>query len=88
MFPFAVLLGLRRIVLNEHYLSDVLGGFLVGTLWLIVSISLTEWLSARGKIIWQIPGSAMQTYTVSLSIILVLLAALIYAEVYQFPLLA
>ena len=67
---------------------DVLGGFLVGTLWLIVSISLTEWLSARGKIIWQIPGSAMQTYTVSLSIILVLLAALIYAEVYQFPLLA
>ena len=64
----------------------MLGGFLVGTLWLIVSISLTEWLSARGKIIWQIPGSAMQTYTVSLSIILVLLAALIYAEVYQFPL--
>lgn len=88
MFLFAVLLGLSRIVLNEHYLSDVLGGFLVGTLWLIVSISLTEWLSARGKIIWQIPGSAMQTYTVSLSIILVLLAALIYAEVYQFPLLA
>lgn len=75
-------------VLNEHYLSDVLGGFLVGILWLIVSISLTEWLSDRGKIIWQIPGSAMQTYTVSLSIILVLLAALIYAEVYQFPLLA
>ena len=87
MFLFAVLLGLSRIVLNEHYLSDVLGGFLVGTLWLIVSISLTEWLSARGKIIWQIPESAMQTYTVGLSIILVLLAALIYAEVYQFPLL-
>ena len=88
MFLFAVLLGLSRMVLNEHYLSDVLGGFLVGILWLIISISLTEWLSARGKIIWQIPGSAMQTYTVGLSIILVLLAALIYAEVYQFPLLA
>ncbi len=88
MFLFAVLLGLSRMVLNEHYLSDVLGGFLVGILWLIISISLTEWLSARGKIIWQIPRSAMQTYTVGLSIILVLLAALIYAEVYQFPLLA
>ena len=88
MFLFAVLLGLSRMVLNEHYLSDVLGGFLVGILWLIISISLTEWLSARGKIIWQIPGSAMQTYTVGLSIILVMLAALIYAEVYQFPLLA
>ncbi|MGE8561663.1 MAG: phosphatase PAP2 family protein [Acinetobacter sp.] len=88
MFLFSVLLGFSRMVLNEHYLSDVLGGFLVGTLWLIVSISLTEWLSARGKITWQIPESAMQTYTVGLSIILVLLAALIYAEVYQFPLLA
>lgn len=85
---FSGLLGLSRIILNEHYLSDVLGGFLVGKLWLIVSISLTEWLSARGKITWQIAGSAMQTYTVGLSIILVLLAALIYAEVYQFPLLA
>lgn len=88
MLLFAVLLGLSRMVLNEHYLSDVLGGFLVGILWLIVSISLTEWLSARGKITWQIPWSTMQTYTVGLSIILVLIATLIYAEVYQFPLLA
>jgi undecaprenyl-diphosphatase len=74
-------------VLNEHYLSDVLGGFLVGTLWLIVSISLTEWLSASGKITWQLPQSFMQNYTVGLSIILVLIATLIYAAVYQFPLL-
>ncbi|MGE8557451.1 MULTISPECIES: phosphatase PAP2 family protein [unclassified Acinetobacter] len=87
MFLFAVLVGLSRMVLNEHYLSDVLGGFLVGALWLIISISLTEWLSAKGKITWQIPGSAMQNYIVGLSIILVLIATLIYAKVYQFPLL-
>ncbi|MDD2946662.1 MAG: phosphatase PAP2 family protein [Acinetobacter sp.] len=87
MLLFAVLLGLSRMVLNEHYLSDVLGGFLVGTLWLIVSISLTEWLSASGKITWQLPQSFMQNYTVGLSIILVLIATLIYAAVYQFPLL-
>lgn len=82
---FAGLLGLSRIVLNEHYLSDVLGGFLVGTLWLIVAISLTEWLSANGKISWQIRWSALQMYMAWLSVIFVLIATLIYAEVYQFP---
>lgn len=84
---FALLLGLSRIVLNEHYLSDVMGGFLVGSLWLIIGISLTEWLSAQGKISWQIRWSALQIYMVWLSVIYVLIATVIYAEVYQFPLL-
>ncbi|WP_370686768.1 phosphatase PAP2 family protein [Acinetobacter harbinensis] len=48
----SILVGLSRIVLNEHYLSDVLGGFLVGALWLTVAISVTEWLSSRAKITW------------------------------------
>ena len=39
---FSLLIGLSRILLNEHYLSDVLGGYLVGTLWLMVAISMTE----------------------------------------------
>ncbi len=46
----ALLLGLSRIIVDVHYLSDVWGGFLVGTLWLIIGISLTEWLVARQKI--------------------------------------
>ncbi|MEO8838671.1 MAG: LssY C-terminal domain-containing protein [Herbaspirillum sp.] len=52
---FIFLIGLSRIVLGVHYLSDVWAGYLVGTLWLIVGISLTEWLSARGQIAWGIP---------------------------------
>ena len=44
------LLGLSRIILDVHYLSDVLGGFLVGTLWLIIAISLTEWLVSLGYV--------------------------------------
>ena len=51
-----LLIGLSRIVLGVHYLSDVWAGFLVGALWLIVGISLTEWLSASGRIVWRSPG--------------------------------
>lgn len=41
------LLGLSRIIVGVHYLSDVWAGYLVGSLWLIIAISLTEWLFAR-----------------------------------------
>lgn len=84
---FAMLVGLSRIVLNEHYLSDVLGGFLVGALWLTVAISVTEWLSTRDKMSWQIAWSATQIYMLWCGVMGVLICALIYALVYQFPLL-
>lgn len=44
------LIGLSRLVLGVHYLSDVWAGYLLGALWLIVGISLTEWLGARGRV--------------------------------------
>lgn len=82
---FFVLVGLSRLVLNAHYLSDVLGGYLIGALWLTVAISVTEWLSTRDKIKWQIPWSISQVYMVWFSIIYALIGTLIYAQVYQFP---
>ena len=82
-----LLIGLSRIVLNEHYLSDVMGGFLVGTLWLTIAISMMEWLTARGKIDWRIVWSAPQRYTVWFSVVTVLIATFVYANIYQFPLL-
>ncbi|AYH45687.1 bifunctional DedA family/phosphatase PAP2 family protein [Azoarcus sp. DN11] len=51
-----ILIGLSRIVLGVHYLSDVWAGYLVGALWLIAGISLTEWLGARGQIAWDAPS--------------------------------
>ena len=83
----AILIGLSRIVLNEHYLSDVLGGYLVGTLWLTVAISVTEWLRAKGKIDWHIKWSTAQIYQIWVSIFAVLIGTLLYANVYQFSLL-
>ena len=84
---FSLLIGLSRILLNEHYLSDVLGGYLVGALWLTVAISVTEWLKMRNKIDWQIGWSVTQVRLVWLSVICVLIGTSIYAKFYQFPLL-
>ncbi len=82
-----LLIGLSRIVLNEHYLSDVMGGFLVGTLWLIIAISMMEWLTARGKIDWGVSWSSGSVYMLWFSVVSVLIAVFVYANIYQFPLL-
>jgi membrane protein DedA with SNARE-associated domain len=39
--------GLSRMYLGVHYLSDVLGGYLVGLSWLVVGVSLAELLRSR-----------------------------------------
>lgn len=44
---FILLIGISRIYLGEHYLSDVYSGFLLGTLWLIIAIALTRWTDTR-----------------------------------------
>ncbi|MBK7682135.1 MAG: hypothetical protein IPJ26_06545 [Bacteroidetes bacterium] len=33
-----------------HYLSDVLGGFAIGFVWLIFSIAILSWLDFRKEI--------------------------------------
>ncbi|ABI58807.1 MULTISPECIES: phosphatase PAP2 family protein [Nitrosomonas] len=55
MMGFIFLIGLSRIVLGVHYLSDVWAGYLVGLLWLILGISVNEWLAATGRIDWNLP---------------------------------
>jgi hypothetical protein len=49
------LIGLSRVYLDEHYLSDVLNGYLVGALWALLGIFLAEWLHARRPHINQVP---------------------------------
>ncbi len=43
----AFLIGFSRLYLIEHYLSDVLNGYLIGSIWLVFSIVLVEWMQAR-----------------------------------------
>src|SRR4051794_22185685 len=40
-------MGLSRLYLGVHFLSDVLGGHLIGLLWLVVGALLAESLRAR-----------------------------------------
>lgn len=78
LFGFAgliLLIGLSRLVLGVHYLSDVLGGYLVGGMWLVVAISLAEWRIAshaarptlsgrvqRKALLWLMAGMMLAWY--------------------------
>jgi len=42
-----LLMGLSRLYLGVHFLSDIWGGYLLGLLWLIIGISLSELLLHR-----------------------------------------
>ena len=41
-----ILIGFSRIYLRVHYASDVLGGFIIGLLWLLLSLAILKWLEA------------------------------------------
>ncbi len=45
-----LLIGFSRLYLGVHYVSDVWGGYLAGTIWLIIAISLSEYLLFKKQI--------------------------------------
>ena len=40
-------MGIARVYFGEHWPTDVIGGYLLGVLWLIVMMELYEWLGRR-----------------------------------------
>lgn len=44
-------IGLSRLYLGVHFLSDVWGGYLLGTLWLLIGITISEWLQYRKPLV-------------------------------------
>lgn len=46
---FIGLLGFSRLYLCVHYISDVLAGYSLGLLWMLLAISMREWVVHRGK---------------------------------------
>jgi undecaprenyl-diphosphatase len=45
-----LLVGFSRIYLGVHFLSDVLGGYLLGATWMIMGITVIEWLSYQKEL--------------------------------------
>ncbi|SFS19155.1 undecaprenyl-diphosphatase [Dyella sp. OK004] len=41
------LIGISRVLLQVHYLSDVVAGYAFGLVWLLLCISIAEWLRLR-----------------------------------------
>lgn len=44
-----ICIGLSRIYLGVHYVTDVLGGFTAGAIWLLFTIMAMQWLRDRKK---------------------------------------
>lgn len=46
MFVLIILIGFSRIYLRVHYVSDVAAGFIIGLLWLLLSLAVLKWLES------------------------------------------
>jgi undecaprenyl-diphosphatase len=46
----ALAIGFSRLYLGVHFLSDVWGGYLLGFLWLIIGVSVVEWLTSGQRV--------------------------------------
>jgi len=49
-FVIIFFIGFSRTYLGLHYFSDIIGGYLLGFLWLIISISIFEWVAYKQKL--------------------------------------
>ena len=67
--------GLSRMYLGVHFLSDVLGGYVVGLLWLVIGVSLAELLRARSPLA---PPFSRPMTRVALTTVLVVVATAFY----------
>ena len=46
IFVLIILIGFSRIYLRVHYASDVAAGFIIGLLWLLLSLAVLKWLES------------------------------------------
>jgi membrane-associated phospholipid phosphatase len=50
LFALIVLVGISRLYLGEHYFSDVLAGYIIGFVWLFLSVKLHKYLLHREQL--------------------------------------
>ena len=67
-----ILIGFSRIYLGVHYVSDVWGGYLLGTLWLIIGISISQYLFSKKTTEENKPTKKLQIYSYSIVLFTIL----------------
>ncbi|MCX6746384.1 MAG: LssY C-terminal domain-containing protein [Candidatus Parcubacteria bacterium] len=70
-----IVIGFSRLYLGLHYLSDILGGYLLALLWLIIGINLIEWPSFKKE---KTPGREATNKLKLITISLIILEVLFY----------
>lgn len=83
-----VLIGVSRIYLGVHYVSDVWSGYLLGALWLLVAISVSEWIEENFADHLRQVKLSSSTVTVVMAVVISLELVLVglYATLYRPPL--
>lgn len=66
-------IGLSRLYLGVHFLSDVWGGYLLGALWLLIGITSSEWLQHRKPL-----PSFTPTLKIKIAVFVIILAEVIF----------
>ena len=79
---FILGIGFSRIYLGEHYFSDVYAGFLLGTLWVIIGVTVLKWMKYHSVFPYKKPV----TYSKALSSFLVIVVSIsVLVYLYIFP---
>lgn len=84
-FITILLIGFSRLYLGVHYVSDVWGGYLAGAIWLIVAISLSEYLLSKKQKKETVPSNFKKQLTTAGIIITSILLYIAFALHYQMP---
>ena len=83
-FTLIVLIGFSRLYLGVHYVSDIWGGYLVGAIWLIITIGFSEYFLYKKR-----DDTLPQNTTKHLTSVGIVLASIcfyiIFAFNYQMP---
>jgi len=84
-FIIILLIGFSRLYLGVHYVSDVWGGYLAGAIWLIIAISLSEYLLSKKQTKETLPSNLKKQLTTAGMIIISILLYIVFALHYQMP---
>jgi membrane protein DedA with SNARE-associated domain/membrane-associated phospholipid phosphatase len=84
-FITILLIGFSRLYLGVHYVSDVWGGYLAGAIWLIIAISLSEYLLSKNQKKEKARSNVKKQLATVGMIIISILLYIVFAFYYQMP---